>query len=185
MTNTSTRHLSSTTISLHWVVGLTMIALLASGIIMEEFELYSMYDIHKSIGVVIMLPVIARIVWRIKEGWPESAGDYTSFEKVSAKAVHYILIIATVLMPISGAMMSAAGGHGLGLFGLELVAANPDPANPNEVIPLNAMIAGIGHQAHSVLPNLMIAALILHIVGAYKHHIVDKDLTLKRMLGKT
>ncbi|OAD20956.1 cytochrome b561, partial [Candidatus Thiomargarita nelsonii] len=93
------------------------------------------------------------------------------------------LIIGTVLIPISGFMMSAMGGHGVDLFGLELVAHNANPMNPPEVIPLNASLAQIGHTLHYWAGYILIAAVVLHVIGAFKHHIIDKDGTLQRMLG--
>lgn len=175
--------LSSTTVALHWVVGLMMIVLLATGVYMEQTEAYGLYPWHKSFGVVIGLFVVLRVLWRIKNGWPQHVGDYTSIEKLLSKVVHYVLIVGTILMPISGFMMSAMGGHGVELFGLELVAHNPDPADPMEVIPLNATLAGLGHSVHFYAGYAVIAAVVLHVVGAYKHHLVDKDGTLRRMLG--
>ncbi len=175
--------LSPSSVKLHWLVAIMMIALLSTGLIMEKLEWYAMYPWHKSFGVLIMVFVIWRVVWRIKNGWPSHAGDYTQIEKTLAKIVHWLLIIGTVMMPISGFMMSAMGGHGVALFGLELVARNPDPSNPAEVIVLNGSLAQAGHVMHGLGGNILIVAVVLHIVGALKHHIMDKDGTLRRMLG--
>lgn len=87
-------------------------------------------------------------------------------------------------MPISGMMMSGFGGHGIFIFGFELVAMNPVPANPNEVIATNAQLAGIGHEMHGFIGEVLIFAIVLHVVGAVKHHVIDKDNTLRRMLGR-
>ena len=68
--------LSSVTILLHWVVAVTIIALLGVGIYMTENEAYSLYDIHKAVGVIIFLLIIARVFWRIKQGWPPPVRQY-------------------------------------------------------------------------------------------------------------
>jgi cytochrome b561 len=177
------KQLTGTTILLHWLVGIMMIVLLATGVYMEETKAFALYPWHKSFGVLIFVFAVIRVLWRIKEGWPPAVGDYAQWEKVLAKIVHYLLIIGTVLMPISGFMMSAMGGYGVAFFGLELVAANPDPADPTKMIPLNEAMAQIGHLMHGLGGNVLIAAVVLHIVGAYKHHFVDKDMTMKRILG--
>ena len=177
--------LSSTTVALHWIVGLMMIALLATGIYMENTEAYALYPWHKSFGVAIGLFVILRVLWRYKNGWPQHVGNYSSTEKLLSKVVHYLLIIGTVLMPISGFMMSAMGGHGVDLFGLQLVAHNPDPNNPQDVIPLNGAMAGFAHTMHGLGGKLILAGVVLHVVGAYKHHLIDKDGTMRRMLGQS
>jgi len=175
--------LSTSTIFLHWVVGIIMIGLLASGIYMEENEVFALYPWHKSFGVLIVTFVILRVIWRVKNGWPSHVSDYSSLEKMLSKIVHYLLIIGTVLMPISGFIMSALGGHGVDLFGLELFSRYPDPTDPKEVIALNGTLAGIGHTIHEYAGMAIIGGVILHVVGALKHHVIDKDGTLRRMLG--
>jgi len=175
--------LSSNTLLLHWIVGIMMISLLGTGIYMEENEVFALYPWHKSFGVLLVGFVVLRVIWRLKNGWPTPVSDYSSLEKALSKVVHYLLIIGTILMPVSGFMMSAMGGHGVELFGLELVARNPNPANPQEVIALNGTLAGLGHEAHGLGGKVIIAAVVLHTAGALKHHIIDKDGTLRRMLG--
>ena len=64
-----TTQLSATTKLLHWLVGLGMIFLIALGIYMSETETYALYDLHKSLGALMIVFVIARIAWRIKKGW--------------------------------------------------------------------------------------------------------------------
>lgn len=171
------------TLVLHWIVAVMMICLLASGLYMAETGTFALYPWHKSFGVLIALFVLLRIAWRIRNGWPTPVGDYPSLERLLARLVHWLLIIGTVLMPVSGFMMSAMGGHGVALFGIELVAPNPDPADPQKVLPLNAMLAGTAHTLHGWGGYLLIGAVVLHVVGALKHHLVDRDGTLRRMLG--
>lgn len=185
MKNDTRQKLSHNTVALHWIVGLLMIGLIATGVYMEENSVYALYPWHKSFGVLIMAFVLMRVLWRMKNGWPAPVRDYSTLEKQLSKVVHWLLIIGTVLMPLSGFMMSAMGGHGVALFGLELVAHNPDPANPQEVIPLNGALAGAAHTLHGLGGNMLIAAVALHVLGALKHHTLDKDGTLRRMLGAT
>lgn len=186
--NSTADKLTTTTIILHWLVGVTMIAMLVVGIYMEENEVYSLYPIHKSIGVIVFIVAAIRIVWRYNNGWPTrlSGGDssYKKLEHFVAKLVHWILIIATVLMPISGMMLSGVGGHGISVFGLDLLAMNPDPNKVGAVLPFSESLAQLGHSIHETAGKVIIATLVLHLVGALKHHFVDKDGTLKRMLNK-
>jgi len=176
--------LSHITISLHWLVAIGIIALLAVGVYMEETHSYGLYPIHKSFGIIIFIFVLIRVAWRIKAGWPTPVSEYKNYEQVLSKLIHWVLIIGTVLMPVSGMMMSGLGGHGIIVFGVELMASNPDPDNANKVLALNGNLAGFGHSVHHWLGKIMIASVVLHVVGAFKHHIIDKDRTLLRMLGK-
>ena len=176
--------LSTPTISLHWLVAIGMIALTALGIYMEEAEAYGLYDIHKSFGALMLLLVLPRVVWRLRNGWPEEVGNYKRIEQWLSKVMHWLLILSTVLMPVSGILMSAAGGHGMHLFGLELMAETPDPTNAHEVIAPYPLLAAIGDEIHGTVGDILVFAIVLHVIGALKHHIVDGDETLRRMLGK-
>lgn len=175
--------LSRTTIALHWIIAMAMIGLLTVGVYMTETETYSLYDWHKSFGFLIFFVVIFRVAWRIKNGWPVPVGQPIKIERNLAKAVHWILIIGTVLMPISGFLMSSLWGHGVNVLGVEVVARNPAPENPSQVVAHNENLASFFHRFHHWLGYILIGALVLHITGGLKHHIIDKDGTLKRMLG--
>ena len=176
--------LSTTTIALHWVVALFMIGLLGTGIYMEDNEVYSLYSWHKSFGLLIAVFVVWRIIWRIRNGWPEHVAHYTNIEVMLSKLIHYVLIIGTVLMPLSGLLLTVMGGHDLPFFGIEILADNIDPNNPEESLPRNEFIYEVAAEVHDIGGGLIIGTLALHIIGALKHHIVDKDKTLKRMLGQ-
>jgi len=177
------QQLSRISIGLHWVVGLMMISLLAVGIYMEENEAWFLYPWHKSFGVLILLFSLPRVIWRLKNGWPQAAGQYKSYEQLLSKIAHWVLIIATVMMPISGMLMSGAGGHGIVVFGLELFASNHSLVDPSEIVPLNKSLAGLAHTMHGLAGKVVLVTLALHVIGALKHHVIDKDGTLRRMLG--
>ena len=176
--------LSRVTIRLHWLIAALMIALLAVGMYMAETEAWALYPWHKSFGIVVLPLALARIVWRMKEGWPEPVGDYPRHELLLAKFTHYLLLAATVLMPISGMVFSAMSGHGFELFGLPVAAPHPSPDRPGEVIPGNEGMGDFAHEAHEVVGWILILAIVLHVIGALKHHLIDKDQTLQRMRGK-
>ena len=174
---------SHLTLLLHWLVGLTMIAMLAMGVYMAETSTYSLYAWHKAIGFLIIFIVIPRVIWRMMNGWPKPASNYSSLEHSLASITHWVLLLGTIMMPISGFLMSALGGYGVNVFGWDVVAFNPDPANPGQALAHNATVAGINHTIHEWLGYTLIGAVLLHVAGAFKHHLIDKDGTLKRMLG--
>lgn len=176
--------LSTTTVALHWIVAVCMISLLSVGLYMSQTETYFLYPIHKSIGVLIVIPVVWRVIWRLKNGWPLELSPVAALQQTVARLVHWVLIIGTLLMPISGMIMSGLGGHGISVFGLELMAMNFNPEDMKEVMPINADLAGIGHEIHEILGLGLIAAVVLHIAGALKRQLIGKDGTLSRMLGK-
>ncbi len=165
---------SHITISLHWLIGLSIIGLLAVGIYMERTEAFALYPIHKSFGITIFVFILIRAVWRMMNGWPKPVGNHQAWEITLAKLSHWVLLIASILMPISGMMMSGAGGHGVEVWGMTLIAKTEDK---------NELLAGLGHQAHGLLGWVLIVTVALHVAGALKHHVMDGDGTLRRMLG--
>ena len=174
--------LSKMTVVMHWLVGLSFMTLIAVGMYMSEYEVWSLYPIHKSVGVILFVFILYRVIRRIKRGWPKPVSQYQKHEVLLSKLVHWVLIIGTLMFPLSGMIMSLAGGHGIAVFGLELVASNYNAAG--EAIAINEQMAETGYETHVILGKVMLVAIGLHIVGALKHHIIDKDNTLKRMLGK-
>ncbi len=181
--NSKTSSASAVTLFFHWSVTLVVIGMLSLGFYMSR-ETAFLYPIHKSIGFLALFLIAARLVWRLVEGRLVPVAEHKAHERFLATITHWFLLIATLLMPVSGVVMSVAGGRGLQLFGLELVAANISPVDPSKVLALNEFLAGVAHETHEYLPYVLIAAIVLHIVGALKHHVIDKDATLNRMLGK-
>lgn len=177
-------NLSWLTLFLHWIIAFTIIGLIGLGLVMTNFEQYDYYDTHKSIGIILVGFIVLRVAWRIKQGWPVPVSNYDKREILIAKIIHWVLIVSTVLMPITGMIFSGATGHGFGIFGLEILHENIDPSNPEKTIPLNHFWGDFGEISHEYLGYLLIFAIVLHIAGALKHHLIYKDSTLLRMLGK-
>lgn len=168
---------------MHGIVALGMIGLLIVGIYMEENEVFSLYPIHKSLGVIFLVFALYRIINRIREGWPTPVGTASPAQELIARIVHWGLILSTVIYPVSGMMMSGGGGRGIYVFGIELLAMNKD-AVTGKVVVLNETVASIGHTLHGALVWVVVGIIVAHILGALKHHFIDKDETIKRMFGK-
>lgn len=172
---------SCVTIAFHWVVGLMVLALLFSGFYMSSQEVYSLYPIHKSFGMTVLALGVMQIGWRLYNGFPQPAGPHAKWERCLARAIHYVLFFAVLAMPLSGILMTAMGGRPLEWFGVTLVGPSLDALG--ELLPRNKTIAGIAHEIHELLPFVVLCALGLHIAGALKHHLIDRDGTLRRILG--
>lgn len=182
--NTS-NSLSKSTIFMHWLVASSIIGMMVFGWYMVEFKEYSLYHIHKSVGIVVFVLILARVVWRMKEGWPTPVAQYQKHEVALSKAVHWVLLLSTILIPIWGMVSSGNGGHGFGLFGLDIIPRNVNPDDVTKVITRNEFWHDLGEKLHVYNVYVLFGALALHVTGALKHHIFDKDNTLKRMFGKS
>ena len=173
---------STTTRILHWLVALAIITLLCIGFYMSTYEVGSLFSIHKSLGVLVLLIVLPRIFWRMKNGWPIPVQEFPGWERKLAHLSHWILILGSIIMPLSGFIFSGASGHGVSVFGLELVPTNYD-AN-HHAVAFNKPVANLGHEIHEMVGTILAITIAIHVLAALKHHFINKDRTLLRMLGK-
>ena len=165
---------------IHWVMAALTLLLICMGFYMTEFEAYAQYPLHKSLGVIALLAILFRLYWRSKHPWESSAAG--SKQEPIVHLMHLSLLILLVLLPVSGMMHSGFGGYGVALFGAELIPHNHKADGVTQ--PFNAPLSAFGQRIHRVLgysPGVLVA---LHILAALKHHFVDKDDTLTRMMGK-
>lgn len=175
---------SHITIALHWTVALSILSLIGFGIYMVQTESWPLFHIHKSVGLLVFVLIIARVVWRIKQGFPEPVGELNKLEHMAALWMHRLLLACTVLMPLTGMLYSGASGNGFGIFSVEIFPANPLRDASGMAVPFNAQLASLGQNLHDALGYTLLALIILHIAAALKHHFLNKDRTLNRMLGR-
>ena len=166
-------------IILHWVIALTVIGLFALGLYMLELSYYDpLYKVlpfvHKSVGLLLIVLLLARIVWKITTVQPNPVSGRTPFEIAAAKLVHFGLDAIILLIIFSGYLIPTAKGAGISVFGWFEVPASITS------IPVQEDSAG---SIHRYLAYLVVALSVLHAAAALKHHIINKDNTLRRMLG--
>lgn len=165
-------------ILLHWLVALTVFGLIALGLWMVELNYYSpWYKLapfwHKSIGLSLAAVLVARLLWRLTNPQPKILPSHRRLEVRLAHAAHALLYFMLFAILISGYLISTAKGQGISVFGW---------------FELPALITGLPGQAdragavHYWLAMGVLALVALHILGALKHHFIDRDTTLIRML---
>lgn len=177
------KSISKAEIGLHWVIAVGIIGLISMGVYMSETRNFSLYGIHKSIGLLVFAVIVVRVFVRLRKGWPESISEGPAWEHGVARAVHWVLILGTLIMPLSGMLDAVMSGQGLSIFGLDLIAGNPgDNGRPK---PINEGLAEVAEEVHHFTGYVLIAAIVLHVAGTLKHHLVDGDNTLVRMLGRS
>ncbi len=168
---------SKSTVMLHWSIAFAMIGSLAFGLYLEELprspDKGALIDLHKSIGVLVLLFAFYRVIYRLRNKLPVHPSNPSLRQQQFTLAVHVFLLAATLLMPISGIMMSVGGGHAVGLFGIELISAGDGIE----------WLDKPGHIIHGLGGKLLILMIVLHAAAALKHELIDKDGTLKRILG--
>lgn len=163
--------------ALHWAgfallcasfwVGLSMVDLPVSPQRIRDTAL------HKSIGVTIFLLTALRLLWRQLNPPPPLPASMPAWEKAAAGASHTLLYLLVLAVPASGWLMSSALGFPTRLFGL---AQLPD------LIERNRELGEFLKQVHFLLNKSLLALVALHVAAALKHHLVDRDGVLLRML---
>ncbi len=162
--------------ALHWSLAVLIFGLLAMGFLMDDLEpdslKYKVYGIHKSFGVLVLMLVAVRIVWHGFNHPPVSLSTYKPVEKLLAKIVKIALYLAMIALPVSGVVMSLAGGHDISFFGLFELAGLEEKNKP---------LSGLGSEIHEVGAFVILGLLFLHVAGSFKHHFIAKDETLQRI----
>jgi cytochrome b561 len=128
------------------------------------------FNLHKSFGVTIMALITLRILWRITHRPPALLTTYKEWEQKLANGTHHLLYLLMIALPVSGIIMATCSKYGIKWFGQPLVKGLDN--NP---------MREIFKEAHEVIGIVILVVIGLHILGAIKHKLIDKDGTLKRM----
>ena len=162
--------------SLHWLMALLILGLLALGTYMSELPLspqkLELYAWHKWTGVTVFLLVWLRLAWRVAHRPPGLPASLSPRMRLVAHAGHAALYVLMVLIPLSGWLMSSAKGFQTVWFG---VLPIPD------LIGKDRLLGEILQQVHEALSSLLMLTLAGHVAAALWHHFVLKDDTLRRM----
>ncbi len=178
-----TNKLSPLAIALHWLVAAGVLSLAVLGLYMVRREAWPLYDVHKSIGLLLFAVILLRVGRTWRHGLPMPVRPLSRLEHAGAKAAHGLLLACTVAMPITGMIYSGASGHGFGIFGFSLFPEHVDPAKHGDAVPLDGRLSDWGQSAHGAIGYVLLALIALHVAAALKHHFIDRDRTLLRMLG--
>ena len=173
-------HWGMIAILLHFAVALTIFGLFALGWWMVDLTYYDPWYkqgpyIHKSIGILLFITMLGRVICRLIDKAPDHLESHANWEKLLAGITHILLYALIFGIIISGYMISTADGRPIQVFDWFEVPATITSIEQQEEI------AGV---IHWYAACVLMGFVGLHILGALKHHIVDKDVTLLRMLGK-
>lgn len=133
-----------------------------------------LFSLHKTIGVTIFLVALARILWAFGQRKPGLLNGDNTLEAWAAETVHWLLYGSLLAVPLTGWVHHAATTGFAPIwwpFGQTL-----------PFVPRNQMVSEVAAALHYILQWVLLGAITLHIAGAMKHHFVDGDATLRRML---
>lgn len=157
-------------------MAILLLALLGLGLYMVglpiNLEKLKLYGWHKEYGILALILVIIRIVWRLGNIAPQLS--IPLWEKLAARAVHWAFYGFMFAMPITGWLITSAAGLPVSFFGLVVL--------PNLVSPSNDLMK-LFQDIHKWLGYGLIATIALHTAAALKHHFINKDNILRRMIS--
>ena len=168
-----------TAIALHWLIALALTGTFGLGLYMHELPLspqkLKLYSWHKWAGVTIFLFVLLRLFWRLGHRPPALPVLMPAWQRLAAEATHVLLYLLMFAVPLSGWLMSSAKGFQTVWFG---VLPLPD------LLQKDADLGDLLQQIHMLLNYCMAALVAAHLGAALKHHFIDRDDVLKRMLPR-
>ena len=167
-------------VALHWLVAVTVVGLFTLGLWMVELTYYDNWyrtapAIHKGVGILLFLTIALRLGWRALGPQPAPLASHSALERQAAATAHVLLYVLLFAVMSSGYLISTADGRAVDVFGLFQVPATITG------LPQQADVAG---NVHLVLAIALLSLAGIHALAAIKHHIIDRDRTLVRMLGR-
>jgi len=175
----------------HWLTALLILTIIPLGLIANDLahavrnpdiatteadtaRAALLFSLHKTIGVTIFFVALLRILWAVSHPHPRLLNGDKPAEAWLASSIHWLLYGSLLLVPLSGWVHHAATTGFAPIwwpFGQTL-----------PFVPKDESVAEISATLHYILQWVLIGALALHVAGALKHHVIDRDATLRRML---
>lgn len=172
-------HYTKTAKALHWTIAVMIFGLIGLGFYMHDLPIspskLKLYSWHKWAGVSVFVLALIRVLWRLNHKAPALPSTMAAAQRAAAHLGHLALYALMFAIPVSGWMMSSAKGFQTVWFGLLPL---PDLVSRDKVLG-DQLLA-----LHQWLNITLIALLAVHVLAALKHHIIDRDDILKRMLPR-
>jgi len=161
----------------HWIIVVLIItqfflAIKADGLPLGPAKIAVLAQ-HKSVGMTIFALAVLRLVWRLINPIPPMPAATPRWQSIGAHLSHFALYALIMITPLFGWIMSSARNFPVSWFG---VFTFPDLVKPNRAV------YDFFHEAHEVLAFTLAGIAILHVAAALKHHLINRDDVLRRML---
>lgn len=189
--NNSSSSYGSVTKTFHWLTALLLISTFILGLIASDLshEILSasfdgsqatldravlLFSLHKTLGLVTFLVALARIFWALRQPKPGLLHPENKPEALAAEVVHWLLYGALVATPLTGWIHHAATTGFAPIwwsFGQDL-----------PFVPKSESFAELFGTLHWISTQTLQITVLLHVAGALKHVVIDRDATLRRML---
>lgn len=165
-------------IGLHWLIALALFVLFGLGLWMVDLGFYHPWyhdapHWHKSLGVLVVGLMLLRATFKAVQPKVAPLTSHRPAERIAAKTLHAMFYWLVLALGVSGYLISTAKGQPLLIFNDIAIPAIP---------PFMTKQADVMGLWHFWIAVSLMALAALHALGALKHHFIDQDTTLKRML---
>lgn len=164
----------------HWVLAVFVLGMISVGVSFNYLSASNfktqLIQVHKSLGVTILCLMILRLWWRLINPQPRLPQNTPTWERLAMHSVHWLLYLTVIAMPLSGMIMSQAAGYAVQFwwfFSIKLPWVLPSKALASDMF-----------VAHKILAWTITTLVVIHTLAALKHHYLNKDTILKRMMPK-
>jgi cytochrome b561 len=168
---------TGTAIGLHWLIAIALFGTFILGLYVSSLpfspQRIRLISYHKWIGVTIFFFVFIRVLWRLSHTAPRLPNTIPRWQQFASAVSHGFLYVLMVIIPLSGWIYSSAAGVPVVYLGLVQL---PDLIGADKALAVNLKFL------HKVLNFTLAAIVIVHVLAALKHHFVDRDNVLARML---
>ena len=168
---------TGTAIAMHWLMAVLIFGAFGVGTYMVGLKLsptkLQLYSWHKWAGVTIFALLWLRLAWRLAHPAPALPASVPAWQQRVAHATHVVLYLLMIAVPLSGWLMSSAKGFQTVWFG---VLPIPDLLNKDEAL------GDLLKNVHLFLTYSLAALVLAHVSAALKHHLIERDDVLTRML---
>jgi cytochrome b561 len=196
MKQTPSRY-TKTAIILHWLIAIFIALMFVLGWYMAElpkeapkqmaYDLFDLgvytwqvaeeisprtfyFNLHKSLGLTVLALIVLRILWRITHKPPAALSSYKAIEKKVATATHHSLYLLMLAVPVTGLTMAINSKYGVKWFGIDVIAGLD-----------NKPVRDFFECTHEFVGIVLLVLIGIHLLGALKHKLIDKDDTMSRM----
>ncbi len=180
----STSRFGRVSIALHWLTACLIFSMIALGLAASYWPFDTaetlatkarLFSFHKTLGVLTFFVAALRILWRLTQSRPAALAQGGRLQHFAAETVHWSLYVALVAVPLTGWVHHAAS------IGFAPILWPLGQGLP--FVPKSLEWAAVFGKLHYVFNIVLASSIALHVVGALRHHVIDKDETLRRMLS--
>jgi cytochrome b561 len=168
-------HYAKPAVILHWLLAILLVFMVSLGWYMMTIEHEPQgpryFTLHMSVGMIVFVLVLARLLWRLGHKPAKLPADVPRWQVMASNIVEGLLYVCMVLLPVTGFLGASHTKRGVSFFGVNL---------PAWVAP-NHGTAEQFFEIHETIVWILVALVVVHVAAALKHLLIDRDRVFRRM----